>query len=812
MDIGASLTAAGSCYFYYSRPSNQIFLADDTGAFGSSLTLGVPGTMQNSQCTLDAGASSAKASASDLAVTLVLSFKPAFAGKKGVYFEAQNATADSGWVLGTTFTVTNPAPTPNFSVSVVPSSQTVAAGGSAQFNVTVTPINGFSGVVTLGVSGLPAGESASFNPPSVSISGSSTMTIVTTAGASGSIFTVTGTSGSLENGTSVTLNISSAPQPPSTVSVTPSSGSGASQVFAFAFSDPAGATDIVSTQMDINSSLSAASACYIYYSRASNQIQLANDGGSFGAALTVGTAGTMQNSQCTVDAGASSVVLSANTLTLNLALSFKPAFAGAKNIYMEAQNATFDSGWSPIGTFTTTSGGGGTPQAPSTVSVTPSSGSGASQTFAFVFSDPAGAIDIASTQMDINSSLTAAGGCYLYYSRASNQIQLANDGGSFGTALTVGTAGTLTNSQCTLDAGASSVTPSGNTLTLNVALSFKAAFAGAKNIYMEAQNATLDSGWSPKGTFTTTSGGGGGGGGTPQAPSTVSVTPSSGSGASQTFAFAFSDSNGATDIQSAQMDINASLSAAGACYLYYSRASNQIQLANDGGSFGTALTVGTPGTLQNSQCTLDAGASSVTPSGNTLTLNLALSFKPAFAGAKNIYMEAQNATLDSGWSLKGSFTTTSGGGSGGGGTPQPPAAVSVTPSSGSGASQTFAFVFSDAIGATDIQSVQLDISAALTAAGACYLYYSRGSNQIQLANDSGSFGAPLTVGTAGTMQNSQCTLDAGASSVMLSGNTLTLNVALSFKPAFAGAKNIYMEAQNATLDSGWSKQGTFNAQ
>ena len=709
IDIGASLTAAGTCYLYYSPASNQIQLANDAGSFGAGLTLGKPGTMQNSQCALDASTSQGLRSGNNLSLSLNLSFKAAFAGAKNIYMEAQSATLDSGWLQKATFTVTNSGP----------------------------------------------------------------------------------------------------PQPPTAVSVSPSNGSGTAQFFTFMFSDTVGAQDIVSVQLDVNASLTAAGACYLYYNSGSNQIQLANDAGSLGAALTVGAPGTIQNSQCTLNAGASSVMLSANTLTLSLVLSFKPAFAGAKNIYMEAQNATLDSGWSQKGTFIVT--GGGTSQPPSTVSVTPSSGTGSSQTFAFVFSDTAGATDIFSTQMDINSSLTAAGGCYFYYGRASNQIQLANDSGSFGSALPVGTAGTLQNSQCTLDAGASSVMLSGNTLTLNLALSFKPAFAGTKNVYMEALNATLDSGWSQKGTFTTTSGGGGGGGGgTPQPPATVSVTPSSGSGASQTFAFAFSDANGATDIQSAQMDINASLTAAGACYLYYSRASNQIQLANDGGSFGTALTLGTAGTLQNSQCILDAGASSVTPSGNTLTLNLALSFKPAFVGAKNIFMEAQNATLDSGWALKGSFTTTSGGGSGGGGTPQPPSAVSVTPASGSGSSQTFAFVFSDTAGAADIASIQLDINAALTAAGACYLYYGRASNQIQLANDSGSFGAPLTVGTAGTTQNSQCTLDAGASSVMLSGNTLTLNVALSFKPAFTGAKNIYMEVQNATLDSGWSKQGTFS--
>jgi hypothetical protein len=60
--------------------------------------------------------------------------------------------------------------------------------------------------------------------------------------------------------------------------------------------------------------------------------------------------------------------------------------------------------------------------------------------------------------------------------------------------------------------------------------------------------------------------------------------------------------------------------------------------------------------LQNSQCTLNVGASSASMSGNTLTLNLALSFTAAFAGAKNVYMEVENATHDSGWSPHGAWT------------------------------------------------------------------------------------------------------------------------------------------------------------
>jgi len=60
--------------------------------------------------------------------------------------------------------------------------------------------------------------------------------------------------------------------------------------------------------------------------------------------------------------------------------------------------------------------------------------------------------------------------------------------------------------------------------------------------------------------------------------------------------------------------------------------------------------------LQNSQCTVNTAPSSASGSGNNLTLNLALSFQPAFAGSKNIYLDAYAGGLDSGWQQKGSWT------------------------------------------------------------------------------------------------------------------------------------------------------------
>jgi hypothetical protein len=239
---------------------------------------------------------------------------------------------------------------------MTPSSQSVAAGGNTTYTVTVTGSNGFSGTVKLGVSGLPSGVTGSFNPSSVAGSGSSTLTITAGANAAAETITatLTGTSGSTSHTTSAGLTITSGNSavPPVAVSVMPNSGSGASQTFAFAFSDLNGATDIVSTQIVINSTLAAAGTCYFYYARAANAIYLATDAGAWQGFLTIGTAGTMQNSQCVVNAGASSVTASGNNLTLNLALSFNAGFAGAKNIYMEVQNATLDSGWAQRGAWT----------------------------------------------------------------------------------------------------------------------------------------------------------------------------------------------------------------------------------------------------------------------------------------------------------------------------------------------------------------------------------------------------------------------------------------------------------------------------
>jgi hypothetical protein len=67
-----------------------------------------------------------------------------------------------------------------------------------------------------------------------------------------------------------------------------------------------------------------------------------------------------------------------------------------------------------------------------------------------------------------------------------------------------------------------------------------------------------------------------------------------------------------------------------------------------------------------------------------------------------------------------------------------------------------------------------------------------------------------TLGAATTLQNSQCSLNVAATSASMNGNTLTLNLAMTFKPAFAGAKNIYMYGVDVSgPNSGWQQLGTW---
>jgi polygalacturonase/uncharacterized membrane protein len=109
--------------------------------------------------------------------------------------------------------VVNSATAGDFTITATPASQTVTEGGtsSTTYTTTISAVNGFTGTVSLSLSGVPSGVTATFNPTSVAGSGKSTLSVSASSQAKVGTYTLTikGTSGTLTHSATVTLVVKS---------------------------------------------------------------------------------------------------------------------------------------------------------------------------------------------------------------------------------------------------------------------------------------------------------------------------------------------------------------------------------------------------------------------------------------------------------------------------------------------------------------------------------------------------------------------------------------------------------------------------
>jgi hypothetical protein len=97
--------------------------------------------------------------------------------------------------------------TNDFMLYATPVALNLTVGGSDTVLVTVQPMNGFSGDVTLAVTNLPTGVTASFNPAATSGASILTLTADSTASAGTSTLTLTGDSDSITQSVALTLTL-----------------------------------------------------------------------------------------------------------------------------------------------------------------------------------------------------------------------------------------------------------------------------------------------------------------------------------------------------------------------------------------------------------------------------------------------------------------------------------------------------------------------------------------------------------------------------------------------------------------------------
>src|SRR5229473_1110933 len=597
---------------------------------------------------------------------------------------------------------------------------------------------------------------------------------------------------------------------PAAVSVTPNSGTGWTQAFAATYSDAGGYNNLTDLQFLVQTSVNGTNACYLRYNVQAAAFYLTDDAPSYWQGpVRPGTSDSAQNSQCILNGSTSSVSPSGTTITATFGLTFKTAFAGAKTTFMYTSDASAVTGWQPNGSWTV--GNPPPPPSPGVTSISPSSGTGLSQIFTAIYTDPVAYTNLTDAQFLVQTSVNGYNACYLRYNIATQAFYLANDAAAWQSAVAPGSLTYSENSQCVLSGSDSSATGSGTTLTVHFAIGFKTPFAGQKNTYAYTSNASQVSQWQqPAGSswnIQTIA----------QLPASLTVQPSSGSGGAGTFtpfAFSVSSGNGFEYLETMLVIFNWTVDGTNACYLQYYRSANILYLVNDAGiGFVAGYAPGTPGAfMENSQCKIDVGASTVTGAFNTLTVHPSILFKPSFPGPQATFLYMSDlGSQASGWQQVGGWT----------GYPaastQPPTDLSPDQSSGTGMSHTFTFHTNDVNGYKYIPRQQILISTTFgNAVSSCSLLYYQGWNTLYLADDAnGTWGNSVALGTpGGTLFNTQCRVDVEHSSLTgSSGNDLYLTVPIYFSPAFTGAKIVSMYSVDHAFNSlFWQQVGTWTVQ
>lgn len=191
-------------------PSSRTIMPGGSASYAATITAGTgfTGTVDFSVSGLPSGAVASFSPASVISSgTTTLGVTTTTATPAGTYPLTISGT--SGPVVHSVNVTLVVSSAGDFTISVTPAGRTVANGGSTTYTVSVTPTSDFSGAVSLSVGTLPKFVTATFNPSSITQSGTSVLTLTTKKQTKSGTSTVivTGTSGTLVHSTSITLTV-----------------------------------------------------------------------------------------------------------------------------------------------------------------------------------------------------------------------------------------------------------------------------------------------------------------------------------------------------------------------------------------------------------------------------------------------------------------------------------------------------------------------------------------------------------------------------------------------------------------------------
>jgi hypothetical protein len=118
----------------------------------------------------------------------------------------------------------------------------------------------------------------------------------------------------------------------------------------------------------------------------------------------------------------------------------------------------------------------------------------------------------------------------------------------------------------------------------------------------------------------------------------MSVSPNSGRGRSQVFTANFRKTPDGPPIKDVRLLVNSAVDGRNACYIYADAEHNTLSLVNDSGIGSTAVKLPNGGSAENSQCTVQASGSQISPDGTGVTVRFAITFKEPFRGDRQLLL------------------------------------------------------------------------------------------------------------------------------------------------------------------------------
>jgi hypothetical protein len=447
---------------------------------------------------------------------------------------------------------------------------------------------------------------------------------------------------------------------PVNLSVSPATGAftvGVKYTFTGRYSDADGYADLANCYLLLHTTVAnQTNAAFLRYDANTNLLYVKNDANTaWLGGFAPGSAYTIENSYVRLYCAQSTKSGSVNQLNVNWWVSFKTAMSGRTcGAWMLVfDDASHRDGYDQMGSNIKIG------QPPANVSVAPSTGpvaAGPKVTFTGRYSDPDGYANLANCYLLINNTLNGVNAAFLRYDQNTNLLYVKNDANtSWGVGAAPGSATVLQNSYVSLYCAETTVSGSGNQLTVNWKVILKPTMSGRTcgAWLLVYDDLGLRDGYDQMGSNIRIS----------QLPVNVSLSPSGGAlpiGAWFTLTGTYSDPDGNGNLANCYLLLDTSLDPVNGVFVRYDANANKLYLKDDANTAWTGgYAPGAASAIHNTQCALSCSGTTVTPSGNTLVIGWRLYLKAPMAH-KTLpawMLLYDDAGLRDGYDQKGSFTT-----------------------------------------------------------------------------------------------------------------------------------------------------------